>query len=325
MKQCSKCGAIKREQEFPRNRRRADELDPQCRVCTRERMRRKRARHMAAGACSDCGEPLGESSSRWYCSRCATRYPTRGTRGSRAIRSAALQAYGGPRPGCSCCGEQLAEFLTLDHVEGGGRAHRRLKGNQSVYYELRARGYPAGFRVLCFNCNLAFGLYGACPHDGNVSPQRNNLAARQANDGEPVRTCSRCKEDLPLGAFYSDRGTRSGLQSRCRMCTREASITRLRDARRAALEYYGGGDPRCACCGEGRYEFLALDHVDPLVGPKRPAVYGGGNTFFARLVRQGFPQGLQVLCHNCNSAKGDGPACPHAKGAGTALSAEGRD
>jgi len=67
---------------------------------------------------------------------------------------------------------------------------------------------------------------------------------------------------------------------------------------------------RCACCGESRYEFLAIDHI-----------YGGGNQHrktikgervYAWLIKNNFPEGFQLLCHNCNMAKGFYGICPHA-------------
>jgi len=32
------------------------------------------------------------------------------------------------------------------------------------YSLLRRLGYPDGFRVLCHNCNMAYGFYKTCPH-----------------------------------------------------------------------------------------------------------------------------------------------------------------
>lgn len=58
------------------------------------------------------------------------------------------------------------EFLAIDHIDGGGTAHRRQVGHGDAFYKwLRAAGLPAGFRVLCHNCNLSLGFYGYCPHD----------------------------------------------------------------------------------------------------------------------------------------------------------------
>lgn len=57
------------------------------------------------------------------------------------------------------------EFLTLDHIGGGGRAHREQVGaGDKIYRWLRDNSYPKGFRVMCFNCNYAVFRYGTCPH-----------------------------------------------------------------------------------------------------------------------------------------------------------------
>lgn len=72
--------------------------------------------------------------------------------------------YGGV---CQCCGEDRLNFLTIDHINGGGTQHRqKLKttAGNSFYRWLRKQGYPEGYRVLCFNCNCAIGLHGQCPH-----------------------------------------------------------------------------------------------------------------------------------------------------------------
>lgn len=80
-------------------------------------------------------------------------------------RAEALEHYGGNPPKCACCGEDHHEFLTIDHINGGGtrdrKAHRRMA---SAYEWLKAEGYPLGFRVLCQNCNASIGHYGYCPH-----------------------------------------------------------------------------------------------------------------------------------------------------------------
>lgn len=75
----------------------------------------------------------------------------------RAERVACIEAYGGK---CACCGEKWADYLHIDHVDGGGRTHRREVGN--VYRDLRKRGYPDGHQVLCANCNMAKER-GGCP------------------------------------------------------------------------------------------------------------------------------------------------------------------
>ncbi len=79
------------------------------------------------------------------------------------LRRETIERYGGR---CVCCGETNPVFLTLDHVNGGGTADRtqRRAGGWPLYAQLRQEGWPAGFQVLCFNCNYAKYRMGACPH-----------------------------------------------------------------------------------------------------------------------------------------------------------------
>lgn len=93
------------------------------------------------------------------------------------LRLATLIAYSTDPPKCACCKEGILEFLTLDHIAGGGgsdRRRRKERGGHKTYLRLRRAGFPQGFRVLCWNCNAAIGLYGGCPHGGvrNVAPVR---------------------------------------------------------------------------------------------------------------------------------------------------------
>ncbi len=76
----------------------------------------------------------------------------------RRLRTAVLDAYGGV---CACCGEDTWEFLAIDHIEGYTAGPRAAS---PLYRWLRTNGYPAGFQVLCHNCNSAKAWYGACPH-----------------------------------------------------------------------------------------------------------------------------------------------------------------
>jgi hypothetical protein len=74
---------------------------------------------------------------------------------------------------CECCGEQHKEFLTLDHINGDGAVHRKEMGGGSGLAQYRIFAWAvkapleevkAKVRVLCFNCNLAIGFWGYCPH-----------------------------------------------------------------------------------------------------------------------------------------------------------------
>ncbi len=66
---------------------------------------------------------------------------------------------------CECCGETELEFLTVDHILGGGTKHRRKAGGGFVVYgEIIKQNYPSCYRILCRNCNWATRLGKTCPH-----------------------------------------------------------------------------------------------------------------------------------------------------------------
>jgi transposase-like protein len=114
-------------------------------------------------------------------------------RGRKDVSQADLiTAYGSK---CACCGETEPAFLTLDHIGGGGSAHRREmraknKGNVHlrIRQELKAQGWPKDkYRLLCMNCNFATRHKKACPHqlkkEAAVPP-----AANPTPDPKAVRT-----------------------------------------------------------------------------------------------------------------------------------------
>jgi hypothetical protein len=78
------------------------------------------------------------------------------------LRKECIEAYGHT---CECCGETTYEFLTIDHIDGGGRRERDQHGGGSnLLRALRKNSFPPGYRVLCYNCNNSYGMYGYCPH-----------------------------------------------------------------------------------------------------------------------------------------------------------------
>lgn len=84
----------------------------------------------------------------------------------RSIRRETFARYSHGEPQCACCGERTEEFLSIDHVNGGGNQHRKSLGlyGAQFYLWLKKQGWPEGYRVLCHNCNQAIGYFGYCPH-----------------------------------------------------------------------------------------------------------------------------------------------------------------
>lgn len=78
------------------------------------------------------------------------------------VRKEMIAAYGGE---CSCCGESQQEFLTLEHLNHDGQAHRKKFSGMGYVFDLKRRGWPKdGYTILCANCNQATRLGVPCPH-----------------------------------------------------------------------------------------------------------------------------------------------------------------
>ena len=65
------------------------------------------------------------------------------------LRKIVIQHYGGR---CKC-GESTYEFLTIDHRNGGGSAHRRKIGANNIARWIIKNNFPENIQILCWNCN----------------------------------------------------------------------------------------------------------------------------------------------------------------------------
>jgi hypothetical protein len=152
-----------------------------------------------------------------------------------------------------------------------------------------------------------------------------------------MKPCGSCGCELPLDAFYPDRTKRHGASSWCRACTlahrkqqyadpskravvlernrnsahryREANKAKRKRQRLAMIAAYGG---KCVCCGESTPEFLTIDHTHNDGAQERRQLSLSGSKIYAHLAKLGYPKDrYQLLCFNCNCAKGIHGRCPH--------------
>jgi hypothetical protein len=79
-------------------------------------------------------------------------------------KRAFLNAYGDK---CACCGETEPVFLTIDHING--QAGIKIKDCWTKAYKDAVLKYdPSKYRILCFNCNMAYRFGRTCPHQATV-------------------------------------------------------------------------------------------------------------------------------------------------------------
>jgi hypothetical protein len=64
-----------------------------------------------------------------YCRNCKNQYKVNWRL---KLRSDVLAAYSGQKPKCSCCGESYIELLSIDHMNGNGKSHRKAIGGRDA-------------------------------------------------------------------------------------------------------------------------------------------------------------------------------------------------
>ena len=71
--------------------------------------------------------------------------------------------------------------------------------------------------------------------------------------------------------------------------------------KKEVINHYGG---KCRFCGEDEIIFLAIDHLDDNGSEhRRQQNIQAGEKTYRWLKKNGFPDGFQTLCHNCNIGK----------------------
>jgi hypothetical protein len=165
-----------------------------------------------------------------------------------------------------------------------------------------------------------------CPKCGEVKPLTEFNRNRTTRDGlthwckECLRETSRRyreanPEAVRKAARESMRRAREADPEKFRQADRQrytaqperqfAASRRWRERVHAAVfDHYGRA---CACCGTT--ENLSIDHVNGDGKQHREELGPDTGRIYRWLIKNGFPDGFQVLCIPCNSSKNTGPAC----------------
>lgn len=73
------------------------------------------------------------------------------------LKTLVVEKYSHGTMKCALCNEDRIPCLSVDHIDGGGNAHRksiRLNAGLNFYQWLKREGFPSGFRILCMNCQF---------------------------------------------------------------------------------------------------------------------------------------------------------------------------
>lgn len=157
------------------------------------------------------------------------------------------------------------------------------------------------------------------------------------------KRCSRCGQTKPLSEFHKKSGVKStGVNSMCKKCNIEhakkyyyehqeevskkncehsknnpqiakrAHEKRIKRLRSEAIQFFGP----CECCGEDRWEFLSIDHINGHGNEQRKrGRHKDGWELLNDFHCMGWPEEIKksyrLLCMNCNFAIGHHGYCPH--------------
>lgn len=104
-------------------------------------------------------------------------------------------------------------------------------------------------------------------------------------------------------SHYTEIRKRKNQQNRKSEQTYQVRARRHHRYKIEVLKRYGGNPPKCANCGEQRYECLQIDHITDDGWKERKKIPSGEN-FYSWLRKQPYqPNKYQVLCANCNAIK----------------------
>lgn len=134
------------------------------------------------------------------------------------------------------------------------------------------------------------------PNISNYNRRSRDFANRQIN----------------LGLCQTGCGKKLKSKSRCQECLNKHnkdSKNRRRQLRIKALQHYGG---KCNCCGETAYGFLTFEHKNGDGAEHRRKIWhSGGGNMAHWLIKNNYPDFIEILCYNCNCSKWNLGQCPH--------------
>jgi hypothetical protein len=136
----------------------------------------------------------------------------------------------------------------------------------------------------------------------------NNLKSKEWKLKNPERAKQIKKKEYEKNKkTYVDRAVEWQKENRKRR--QDINATWRWKQRLKVIEAYGGA---CACCKEVIPEFLSIDHINNDGYIKRLNGEKSGAALYKKLEKLGYPKDeYQLLCMNCNFAKGHFGFCPH--------------
>lgn len=184
-----------------------------------------------------------------------------------------------------------------------------------------------------------------------MSDEERNEKPWPPDEHKMKKKCTLCKQEKPIDQFNRDKERKDGYRSYCNSCRKpirkkylqklspeqkahkkkwnrdwykSLSLEKIEKRRQYGRAYQKKKNQQlrqeiltaygscCVCCDETEPKFLCVDHIEGNGNEHRKKLgVGAGSAFYKWIKKQDFPSTLQLLCHNCNMAKGFYGECPH--------------
>lgn len=154
-RECQNCAAKRKKRQW-------SEYNSETYTRNKHKLKEKVENLKSQGICIRCKWKKCEEADKTTCNNCLAKqrelYEKR--------KDLIFNHYGGYK--CACCGESNKKFLTLDHINNDGAAHRKLikhNDGRAMFIWIMKNGFPPIFQILCYNCNCGKNVNGGiCPH-----------------------------------------------------------------------------------------------------------------------------------------------------------------
>ena len=168
----------------------------------------------------------------------------------------------------------------------------------------REKAKKDGCRSWCRSCVETYTEHGiAAAKARKARAIADSEKAALATEG--LKRCTKCNQVQQYQEYRRNKIHKDGHEYWCKRCSQDSARKRDRKRKQLVIDHYGG---RCACCGVDNIEFLAVHHVN---GDGREHRKTATVMIISWLINNNFPDGFQILCHNCHLAFHFYGCCPH--------------
>lgn len=271
-----------------RDKRYKDNHKSKIKIKNREYQKQQRLKHKESGVCLTCGS--AKQLNKLSCINCQQR-----------ATASRLKNYNNFKLNdkCSACGEELngnkfrCQKCHTAHLLSGKKQWREKR-------QLVLNKY--GTKCAC--CKISVYEFLELDHINGGGTQHRNLIGTNMvrwiikNNFPPIfqilcANCNRSKGKFEICQHIQE-PTKSS----------DKSVEKIRTKRHKVLSHYGS---KCVCCSESNWTFLEFDHINNDGNVQRQ----NQKAKLPKFIDGKYPSNIQLLCCNCNKAKGLYGFCPH--------------